>query len=198
MKLLISLGFVLLLMSSTAFVIAQDLPNDPTVNDDANACYTGGTMEGRCGTVDHDGNGVIDDYESEWDFRCGWYLIRYQYQMISSVELPSDCRTLVGFEADTDGCNLEADQIVRDLTAGDTINVRFSDNDCSFTSSSSGFGLGGINVIFSGVIFPSVANDFALGISFSCVVAGMPYSIKGFYFDANEGPMRVSITGNCL
>jgi hypothetical protein len=52
--------------------------NDPTVNVAANACYAGGTMAQQC------------DTESEWI--AGWYLIRYEYGMVSRAEVPADYR----------------------------------------------------------------------------------------------------------
>ncbi|MBK9749142.1 MAG: hypothetical protein IPO91_20515 [Chloroflexi bacterium] len=52
----------------------QDLPNDPYVNDAANACLEGGAMEYRCHT------------ELEW--QAGWYLIRFQVGMITRAQVP--------------------------------------------------------------------------------------------------------------
>lgn len=49
-------------------------PNDPRVNERANACYMGGTLEGKCAT------------EAEW--QAGWYLIRYEYGMINRQGIP--------------------------------------------------------------------------------------------------------------
>jgi hypothetical protein len=48
--------------------------NDPRVNPRANACYEGGSLEGKC------------DTDIEWI--AGWYLIRYEYMMISRSEFP--------------------------------------------------------------------------------------------------------------
>ncbi|MEQ8674927.1 MAG: hypothetical protein RLP44_03840 [Aggregatilineales bacterium] len=49
-------------------------PNDPRINERANACYEGGTLEGKCST------------EAEW--QAGWYLIRYQNGMINRQGIP--------------------------------------------------------------------------------------------------------------
>lgn len=56
---------------------AQDepLPNDPWVNPDANACFTGGSWEGKCG----------DDLEM---WQAGWYLIRWEKGIISEDDIP--------------------------------------------------------------------------------------------------------------
>jgi hypothetical protein len=49
-------------------------PNDPRMNERANACYDGGSLAGKC------------DTQVEWD--AGWYLIRYQNNMISRQNFP--------------------------------------------------------------------------------------------------------------
>lgn len=48
--------------------------NDPNEEMDANACYTGGSMEGKCVT------------EEDWE--AGWYVIRYEYGLISAEDFP--------------------------------------------------------------------------------------------------------------
>ena len=45
-------------------------PNDPFVNEQANACYAGGSLEGKC-APDGNGNGIVDDYEADWAWNCG-------------------------------------------------------------------------------------------------------------------------------
>lgn len=47
----------------------QGDPNNPLSNGRANACYAGGSMEGKCDT--------------EWEWEAGWYLIRFEYGLIS-------------------------------------------------------------------------------------------------------------------
>jgi hypothetical protein len=68
--------FVLLAVFVT-ITLAQDnaLPNDPFVNPDANACFAGGSWEGKCG----------DDLEM---WRAGWYLIRWEKRIISTDQIP--------------------------------------------------------------------------------------------------------------
>jgi hypothetical protein len=66
---------VLLLLSVSIVALGQEeLPNDPLVNPDANACYEGGTLEGRC--------------LAEIDWQAGWYLIRYEADMITYAQIP--------------------------------------------------------------------------------------------------------------
>lgn len=62
---------LLTLLISSVFVLADGTddegnPNDPNVNDRANACYEGGAMEGKCDT--------------DWEWMCGWHVIRLDPQ----------------------------------------------------------------------------------------------------------------------
>ena len=50
--------------------------NDPAINPRANACYDGGTMEGKCDT--------------EWEYNAGWYLIRFEYGIITRNNFPAE------------------------------------------------------------------------------------------------------------
>ena len=90
------LSLVVLLFAALA-VSAQETvsnPNDPRVNEDANACNEGGSMAGKC-HVDFDGNGIVDDYEDAWAWNCGWFMIRYEAGMVSRNALPSNCLSLI-------------------------------------------------------------------------------------------------------
>jgi hypothetical protein len=53
---------------------STELPNDPRVNDAANACYEGGSLAFRCFT------------ELHWE--AGWYLIRFEAGLISRADFP--------------------------------------------------------------------------------------------------------------
>jgi hypothetical protein len=71
------LFFVLLVLSFSVLVFALDdqgNPNDPTINERANACYEDGSMAGKCLTA--------------WDWEGGWYLIRFQSGLISRENFP--------------------------------------------------------------------------------------------------------------
>ena len=60
---------------------AQDAePNDPRVNERANACYDGGTLEGKC------------QIEEEW--KAGWYLIRVEYGIFAQDDVPQSYQWL--------------------------------------------------------------------------------------------------------
>jgi hypothetical protein len=99
---------VLLLLSvmlvlSSMVMMAQGVddegnPNDPTVNERANACYETGSMETKCGNNDWNKNGVIDSYEIQWDWTCGWYLIRFEYELVSRGDFPTQCSILLPSE----------------------------------------------------------------------------------------------------
>lgn len=76
--------FLVLVLSLALVVMAQDdrgNVNDPTVNERANACYTGGALAGKC--------------TSEWDWIAGWYLIRFEYGLISREAFPEAYRSVL-------------------------------------------------------------------------------------------------------
>ncbi|GAB1421119.1 hypothetical protein MASR2M15_12600 [Anaerolineales bacterium] len=55
--------------------------NDPSTNLDANACFEGGSLAGRCTT--------------DWDWICGWYLIRFEEGLIRPDQVPDYCQSLL-------------------------------------------------------------------------------------------------------
>lgn len=55
-------------------IAASNLENDPNEDEQANACSEGGSMEGKCIT--------------EQDWEAGWYVIRYEYGLISAEDFP--------------------------------------------------------------------------------------------------------------
>jgi len=81
---ILSIVATVLLMSLVAVMAAvhSETPNDPRVNPDANACYTGGAMAGKCG---------LDD--QLWI--AGWYFIRLQYGTISRDQFPDAYKWLL-------------------------------------------------------------------------------------------------------
>lgn len=74
---------LVLALVSTTVVLAVDSvddrgnPNDPAVNERANACYAGASMAGQCG-----------DNELMWI--AGWYLIRFEHGLIGADQIPAD------------------------------------------------------------------------------------------------------------
>jgi hypothetical protein len=70
---------LLLVLSFSAIKAADSVddqgnPNDPTANDRANACYDGGTLEGKC--------------DSDLLWQAGWYLIRFEHGSLSRADFP--------------------------------------------------------------------------------------------------------------
>lgn len=93
----IKLVIVLVVFTLASAVLAQGVddrgnPNDPEVNDRANACFEGGSLEGRC-NQDFNDDGVVDDQETWWAWTCGWYLIRYEHGMEDAV--PGWCESVI-------------------------------------------------------------------------------------------------------
>jgi hypothetical protein len=78
------LFFVLLVFSFSILAFALDdqgNPNDPNVNERANACYEDGSMAGKC--------------DSDWEWEGGWYLIRFQSGLISRADFPAQYAILL-------------------------------------------------------------------------------------------------------
>jgi hypothetical protein len=76
--------FILFVLSFSILAFALDdqgNPNDPNVNDRANACYEDGSMAGKCDT--------------DWEWEGGWYLIRFQAGLISREDFPAQYAILL-------------------------------------------------------------------------------------------------------
>lgn len=95
-------AIVLSLMISIVFVSVtaanglddQGNPNDPAVNERANACFDGGTLgTERCNTTDADEDGTLTQFDIDWMWRCGWFLIRFEEGMIDRDYVPEGCKT---------------------------------------------------------------------------------------------------------
>lgn len=92
--------FILALVFALAasFALAQDdlgNPNDPAENERANACFAGGSWEGKCHTTDTDFDGDVDIHDINWMWRCGWYVIRVERGLLNEGQYPSECYTKV-------------------------------------------------------------------------------------------------------
>ena len=93
-----------LLISLAAALAAADseTPNDPRVNPNANACYTGGSMEGKCKL---DGELWI----------AGWYAIRLQYGLIGRDQIPDPYKWLLPPISDTNNTGDVTDEPTREF-----------------------------------------------------------------------------------
>lgn len=79
---------ILILLIGTVLVFALDdqgNPNDPAINERANACYEDGTLAGQC------------DTELEW--QAGWYLIRYEFGILQRADIPEWVEWILAPEA---------------------------------------------------------------------------------------------------
>ena len=90
-----ALILVLIFVLSSLAVSAQ-------LDEDANACAEGGSMEGKC-NVDFNGDGEINDYEVTWAWTCGWYIIRYDAGIFSRAQVPVFCSSLLPSEPVDEG-----------------------------------------------------------------------------------------------
>ncbi len=91
------LCWVILMMAVAVWGIqAQDdlgNPNDPSENERANACFAGGSWEGKCHRTDVDFDGDVDEQDVNWMWRCGWYVIRAERGMLHEGQYPPECYT---------------------------------------------------------------------------------------------------------
>ena len=86
--------FILFFVIGMSSTFAQ-LPNDPGINPDANACFAGGSLAGICDRIDVDRDGDIDQDDIDWMFRCGWFLIRVELGYFPASVLDEVCYDLV-------------------------------------------------------------------------------------------------------
>lgn len=82
MLLLVTLLALLVSLAAALADTDSETPNDPRVNPNANACYTGGSMEGKC---------KLDD--ELWN--AGWYAIRFQYGLIGRNQVPDQYKWIL-------------------------------------------------------------------------------------------------------
>lgn len=160
---------LLVVIMSTMVVMAgtddQGAPNDPAQNDRANACYEEGTLEGKCDT--------------EWEWQCGWHLIRWEAD--GSYSVPLECSRILP----TNGCITHSYlHYVSDVFV-DQAHVVVDDdflNACGELTTS--------NV--------TVVNAYEISANnWSCQTAGLPYEVKVTWTSAS-GSFENLYTGNCL
>lgn len=116
------LFLLLILMTGTAVNAGTDdrgQPNDPNVNERANACYEGGVFAGKCGNTDLDRNGSVEAWEIDLFWTCGWYRIRFDFRLLSREVFPLPCgwalpsaSTTQGFWARVRSCDLRGNRVV--------------------------------------------------------------------------------------
>ena len=86
MKRTVVLGIAALVLVFSLMVVvaatSKETPNDPRSNPDANACYTGGSMAGKCKL-----DGEL--------WKAGWYEIRLEYGLISGDQVPDQYKWLL-------------------------------------------------------------------------------------------------------
>ena len=76
-------------MTVYAFDPATPEENDPRTNPDANACFVGGSMVGKCG-------------DSDLFWNAGWYLIRFERGLITRDQVPDQYKWVLPKETAPD------------------------------------------------------------------------------------------------
>lgn len=92
------LAVVAVLVVFVGALLAQDDEgnvNDPGFNPRANACFAGGSLEGKCHTTDADFDGDIDDLDIAFMWWCGWFKIRVEYRHIPPAAAPAGCHAVL-------------------------------------------------------------------------------------------------------
>ncbi len=179
LKKLLLLSIVLIF--SSLVLHAQDdvsgFVNDPAVNENANACYEGGSMEGKCND-DFDGDGVISDFEVTWAWECGWYLIRYE---AGTGFMPERCLTVLPVRYANCFHNQYGSFALVDPvnTFDNTVFFNFSNYDCSGKSFP-----GGTSIVVTGATGPEAfANCDAIGnVVFLVKLTDIGYDTPGNYW----------------
>jgi hypothetical protein len=93
-KVILHVIVLLLVGLLVGLALAQDDrgdPNDPETNERANACFAGGSWEGKCHQTDTDFDGDVDEHDINWMWRCGWYRIRAEKGLLKEGDYPSEC-----------------------------------------------------------------------------------------------------------
>jgi hypothetical protein len=84
---LIGLLFIFLIAMSSMVLLAQNnaddkgIVNDPATNPRANACFTGGSLFGKC--------------DADWKWVCGWGIIRVEEGILNRAVLIPQCQSLM-------------------------------------------------------------------------------------------------------
>lgn len=92
------------------------LPNDPNVNPDANACFTGGSMEGKCG------DSRWGDADYMWT--AGWYKVRYDYGLISRSMFPDLFKWLLPISDPEASCTIQLTDYTATVMGISDVNVQ--------------------------------------------------------------------------
>lgn len=100
---MLRLGLVLvscLFLSAAVFAAEPTTAegNNPRTNPDANACYIGGSLYGKCETYDLDHDKDVETWEIAYMYRAGWYIIRFDRGMYARSQVPRLYRWLLGPE----------------------------------------------------------------------------------------------------
>jgi hypothetical protein len=75
------------MMAVYAFEPTTLAENDPRINPDANACFVGGSMVGKC--------------DSDLLWNAGWYLLRFEQGLITEGQVPDQYKWILPKESDS-------------------------------------------------------------------------------------------------
>lgn len=187
-KILVMFSTVLFILVSVSMVaVAQDdsgFVNDPAVNEDANACLAGGSMEGKCNS-DANGDGVVTPEEIEWQWTCGWHLIRLEAGIIATGSFPSDCASLIETSNDVlDNCSGTVEGGGLNVPLGSTLRAvnPFNNPDCGVSTI--------VNLATGDTSIVTIS-----GLDATCVAVGTTDVIVNY--ESAKGNYSASVSFNC-
>jgi hypothetical protein len=94
----IALLMLCLLLITTAALASEPATteeNNPDTNPDANACYIGGSLFGKCSITDVNRDSQIEGWEIDYMYDAGWYLIRFDKGLFARNVIPEKYRWLL-------------------------------------------------------------------------------------------------------
>ena len=131
------ISILLLALTATVGSIAQTT-NNPNDNNDANACFEGGTLAGVCDRTDADRDIDVDQQDKDWLWTCGWYLIRVEYGIFDSSVLDNICHDVIEIveveEVVVEKKKKKEEKICVEIDAGtykDGNGDKFTDSECT-------------------------------------------------------------------
>jgi hypothetical protein len=93
-------------------LVAQETP--APLDPDANACFEGGELFGRCDTSDFNADGVVSQDEKDYAYNYGWYLLRCRVGRFFNEEF---CATILPpVFAEEEGASIPAGICIPDTT----------------------------------------------------------------------------------
>lgn len=179
------IAIIIISLFSTLVITAngvddQGQPNDPTINERANACYDEGSMADIPCTTD-------------WEWTCGWHLIRWEAN--NNYDIPTTCNILLPVVAISEEITVVEDDVCVDpdllLTSDST-----PDSPVITVTTPTDIFICGVFALGTATI-QAISNSRVDGNLIYCEIAGLPYEAH-ITWTNSAGSYTEIWTGNCL